>query len=191
VLLIIAARDFYYPEYSPVRNNLELSGVECRVASTTLEECWPNDKSPKIPVAPDLRLADAKAQDYDAIYFVGGEGSLDYAEGGQHFDSAKRLIREALTTKCIVSAVGLGVVVLAEADVMVGKRAAAYPFGTPPGIYVRRLNASGVQATDDAAVTDGPFVTGRAPQDMRLFTIALLKRLGIEPPAQQSTVPRE
>ena len=74
---------------------------------------------------------------------------------------------------------------------MVGKRAAAYPFGNPPGIYVRRLNASGVQATDDAAVTDGPFVTGRAPQDMRLFTIALLKRLGIEPPAQQTTAPRE
>jgi putative intracellular protease/amidase len=190
VLLIIAAQDFYYPEYGPVRNILELKGVECRVASTTLDECLPNEKSPMIPVTPDLLLADAKAADFDAIYFCGGEGSLEFAEGGSHFAEAKRLIQEALATRCTVGAVGLGVVALAEADVMRGKKAAGYPFGSPPGIYLRRISARGVRNAQDAVAVDGPFITGAAPQDVRLFAETLLKRLGIEPPVQPATEPR-
>ena len=180
VLLIIPPRDFYYPEYGPVRNALEAHGVEFRTASTTLDECLPNDISPQIPVTPDLLLADVRAADYDAVYFCGGEGALDYAEGGKYSAEAQRLIRDALAAECAVTAMGIAVVVLAEADVLEGRQAACNPHGKPPGIYVRRVKARGVHYMEDAVVEDGPFLTGRAPQYVQLFTKSLLKRLGIE-----------
>jgi serine/threonine protein kinase/putative intracellular protease/amidase len=183
VLLIIAPRDFYYPEYHPVRNVLEANGIECRTASATLEECRPNIHSPQVPVTPDLRLADANVSDYDAIYFCGGEGSLEFAEGGAHAVPARRLIREALATKCTVSAMGVAVVALAEADVLDGRQAACNPYGTPPGIYVRRAKARGVQYLESSVVEDGPFLTGRSPDSVRLFAESLVKRLGIAPRA--------
>jgi serine/threonine protein kinase/putative intracellular protease/amidase len=191
VLLIIAPRDFYYPEYGPVRNALENNGVECRVASTTLAKCLPNDKSPQIPVTPELLLADAQIADYDAVYFCGGEGCLEYAEGGRFSTDARRLIREAVSAKCMLAAMGLGVVVLAEADVLRGRQAACHPYGTPPGIYVRRIGARGVHCTQDAVVEDGLFLTGRAPQDVRLFNYSLLKRLGIDAQPQPGAAPSD
>jgi serine/threonine protein kinase/putative intracellular protease/amidase len=180
VLIVIAPRDFYYPEYGPVRNALENNGVECQVASTTQGECLPNDKSQQIPVTPEVLLAEVKAADYDAVYFCGGEGCLEYADGGRFSADARRLIREALAAKCTIAAVGIGVVVLAEADVLRGRQAACHPYGTPPGIYVRRIGARGVHCTQDAVVEDGLFLTGRAPQDVRLFNYSLLNRLGID-----------
>jgi putative intracellular protease/amidase len=181
VLIVIPPRDFYYPEFGPVKNVLEAHGVRCRVASTKLGECLPNDKSPPIAVKADLLLTDARLADYDAIYFCGGEGCLEYAEEGRHAAEARKLIGEALAANSIVAATGIGVVVLAEADVLRDRQATCNPYGMPRGIYVRRMEARGVRYNEDAVVEDGPFLTGRAPQDVRPFTYALLKRLGIEP----------
>lgn len=181
VLLILPARDFYYPEYGPVLNMLKGHGVECHTASTTLEECLPNAWSHQIPVKPDLLLADVKTADYDAIFFCGGEGGLEYAEDGKHAAEAQRLIREAIAAQRTVSAIGNGVVILADANVLRGKRATCSPWGKPPGIYVRWIEARGAICTQDPVTEDGLFLTGRAPDNVRAFTEALLKRLGIEP----------
>jgi putative intracellular protease/amidase len=132
-------------------------------------------------IQPDLLLHDVRAADYHAIYFCGGEGVEVFAAGGEFSAQIRRLIRDALAADCIVSANGLGVVVLAEAGVLRGRQAACYPYGKPPGVYVRRIENCGVLCTSEPTVDDGPFLTGRAPQDVQRLIRGLLKRLNIEP----------
>jgi putative intracellular protease/amidase len=160
-----------------------LRGITCRIASTTLVECQPSQPAPPIvhPVKPDLLLADAKAADYDAIYFCGGVGCEELAGEGKHSAEVRRLIHDALSANRTVAAMGTGVVILAEADVLQGRKAACYPYGKPPGAYARRIERRGALCSDEPVAEDGLFLTGRAPQDMRLFSEALLKRLGVEP----------
>jgi putative intracellular protease/amidase len=186
LLVIIASHDFYYPDFSPVFNQLTMHGVECKIASTTLGECQPNATSPPIPVQPNLLLADAQAADYDAIYFCGGEGIEELCPGGAAAADAKRLIDEALAARRIVAASGMGVVVLAEADALRGRRVACYPYGRPPGSYARRIANCGAACSDEGIVEDDLFVTGRAPQNVRALSQILLHRLGIEPVARGS-----
>ena len=131
---------------------------------------------------PDLLLRDVRASDYDAICFLGGEGCDVYAARGSHAEEAKRLIDEALAEGKLVTSIGMGGVVLAEAGVLQGRQATCYPFGEPPGIYVRRLEAAGAVWRDEPVVEDGPFITQQTPRDVNLFARALLRRLGVEPP---------
>jgi putative intracellular protease/amidase len=126
-------------------------------------------------------LADAKAADYDAICFGGGAGCEQYVGHGTHALEARRLIKEALAAKCTVSAMGIGVVILAEADVLRGRQAACYPWGDVPGMYARRIEARGVRCAGEGVVEDGPFLTGAGLSHNLQFVEVLVKRFGIEP----------
>ncbi len=183
VLMIVPSRDFNYAEVDPVRNQLGMYGVVWRIASTTLDACRAQEGGPpiQVPVKPDLLLTDAKAADYDAIYFCGGKGCEEYAAQGKQFAEARRLIDEALAANCTVSAMTTGVVILAEADVLRGRRAACYPWGEAPGVAAQRIEAQGAICSEQPVVEDGPFLTGRLTPDVQVFSRVLLKRLGIEP----------
>jgi len=190
VLIVVPSRDFFYAEVDPVRNQLAMYGVAWHIASTTLNECRPQPGGPPIQllVKPDLLLADAKAADYDAIYFCGGKGIEEFAGQGQQGGDARRLIEEALAIQCTVSAMSRGVTVLAEANVLQGRRVACYPWNDSIGLVADRLKARGAICLDQAVVEDGPFLTGREPGDMRAFILAFIKRLRIEPrPPPSST----
>jgi putative intracellular protease/amidase len=192
VLIIIPSRDFAYSESNTVRTQLIRFGVTCDIASTTLDDCQPFPQSsaaPAQPVKPDLLLANAKVTDYTAIYFCGGTGAEEYAKQGTSASQARRVIDEALAAHRIVAATGIGVVVLAEAGALRGREAACYPYGQPPLVYARRIEAGGALCSTQPVVEDGPFLTNRGPQDMAPFTRALLKRLGIEPRPPPSPAP--
>jgi serine/threonine-protein kinase len=182
VLFILASKDFYFPEYWSIRARFERDGVKVTVAAGALEaaEPVPNVMDPKqMPVDPDVALADVFAADYEAIYFCGGTGVEEFVGNGQYAAQARRLIDEALAAERLVTALGTGPVVLAEAGVLKGVRATCYPFGQPPGIYRRRLERAGAIVVDVPAETAGLFVTGRGPSDMNAFAEAVLKRLNV------------
>ncbi len=184
VLMVVPPRDFYYPDVHTVRRQLPLFGVTCHIASTTPEECVPNAESRLVPepIKPDLLISDARAADYDAIYFCGGQGIEVYVGDGQHAVQVRRLIQEALAAKCTLAAMGMGVVVLAEADVLRGRQAACYPYGKLE-MYKQRIKARGAVCSEEAIVEDDPFLTGRAPQDLQALHPRVFEAVGHRGPA--------
>jgi putative intracellular protease/amidase len=84
VLMVIANQDFYYKEYSDTRIALEAGGVDTVVAATTTDIAVPHANSGQVEagvsgeIRPDIALAQADADDYSAIVFVGGWGSSMY-----------------------------------------------------------------------------------------------------------------
>lgn len=158
VLMVIADdHDFYYQEYGDTRASLEAAGVEVDVAATTLSPSTPHANSgqgtaPGI-VVPDLTLAEANADDYSAILFVGGWGSSMYQYDfpgdydNNHYDGdlvtkeiVNDLIGDFAEQDKYVTAICHGVTVLAWARVdgespLNGKQTTAHYIGSPAVFY--------------------------------------------------------
>jgi serine/threonine protein kinase len=181
VLFVVTPRDFYGLYYIGVRRQLDLRNVKCHVASINTHECVSSRKVPTVTVKPDLMINYTWATNYDLIYFVGGDGCNIYANGGSHQLQAKQLIDDALDARCVIAAMGMASVVLAEAGVLKGRRATGTRYGSPPGSYIERLTAAGVKWVDAPVVQDGPFLTGRDPQDVQEFIYAMMERLSVLP----------
>lgn len=84
VLMVIADQDFYYKELNDTRAAIVREGLDVVVAASTTNPATPHANSGQIEAGvsgietPDIALADADADDYSAIVFVGGWGSSMY-----------------------------------------------------------------------------------------------------------------
>lgn len=176
VLLVLANRDFYAPDYAPLRASLEAEGLAVRVAAGTLDRCVPHGGNLAETVQPDLPLSAVNASDYSAIAFVGGWGasSYQYAFEGTYHEAAyrpdlataqavSRIVGDALASEKPVSAICHGVSVLAWARVdgvspLAGRRVAAYS-GGGPGFRYRGVDyADAAVSTRWHVETNGAFM---------------------------------
>lgn len=119
-------------------------------------------------IAPDLLIADAKAEDYDALLLPGGVGNPDRLRMEA---DAVALIRAFAKAGKPVAAICHGPWLLVEADVIRGRRVTCWP-----SIRTDLKNAGG-ELVDEAAVIDGNIITSRKPDDVPAFTEALAKAL--------------
>lgn len=176
VLLVLANRDFYAPDYGPLRSALEAEGLTVRVAAATLEPCVPHGGDPAEAVRPDVPLSLVNAAEYSALAFVGGWGasSYQYAFPGTYHEAAyrpdlataqavSRVIGDALAAGKPVSAICHGVSVLAWARVdgvspLAGRRVAAYSGGAPGFRYGGVDHADGAVPTRWHVETNGAFM---------------------------------
>ena len=134
VLIVIANNDFYYTEYSAPRAALEAAGISVVVGAGRRELSVPHANtgytSGNGAVMPDIALANARAENYSAIVFVGGWGApqYQYAFPGTYNNAAyngtpairaesNRLINEFVAQNKLITGVCHGVSVLAWARV--------------------------------------------------------------------------
>ena len=153
VLIVIANNDFYYTEYSLPRAALEAAGIPVVVGAGRRELSVPHANtgytSGNGAVMPDIALANARAEDYSAIVFVGGWGAAQYqyAFAGTYNnvayngtpairEAANRLINEFVSQDKIVTGVCYGATVLAWSRVngqslLQGRAATTAEFNSP------------------------------------------------------------
>jgi serine/threonine protein kinase len=180
VLLVLASRGFYYPDYEPVRKALDAAQVPVTVAALTRAPAIPmpphGTQPDWPPINPDIALSEANAGDYDMIIFCGGLGVLkEYCKGAPGHETAKNLILAMLNGGKFVTALCGGPAVLADAGVLRGKRATCY-MGT--SAYRDRLVAGGAIKGEGAVVEEGKIITGRGPdQDAQEFARVIVARL--------------
>lgn len=153
-LLVIYPR-FNEDEYNIPRAVLEDAGVVVTVAAPSLDLVKGKDKQTE--VLPDLRLADARGSDYDAIVFAGGMG-VDVDDPEAH-----RIAQEAVAEAKVVAAICIAPIILAKAGVVEGKRATA-------ATYWNTLEKAGaVVVTSGHVVRDGLLITANSPGGAREF----------------------
>lgn len=164
VLFVIAQQGFQDHEYLEPKKVLETGGVQTKTASKTTNEALGKLGA---RVKPDLALKEARAQDYDAIIFVGGPGAASYFDDEQ----ALKLARDADHAGKILAAICIAPVILANAGVLKGKRATVWP--SEGG----NLRAKGAEYTGEDVTRDGRVITASGPQAAREFGQAILKAL--------------
>jgi len=165
-ILIMATNRFEESELFGPREILLSKGAKVSLASLDRDEIMATiHDDPGRTITPDLTIAEVHADDYDALLLPGGVGNPDRL----------RMDREAVALIKAFDAAGkpIGAIchapwLLAEADVLRGRRATSWP-----SIRTDIRNA-GAEVVDEAAVTDGHLVTSRKPDDVPAFTAALI-----------------
>jgi protease I len=155
VLMVIAPADFRDEEYFDTRKILEDAGNKVTVVNSTGQAS--KSMFGKI-VKPDKAIHDVNAKDFDAIIFVGGSGSSVYFDN-QH---ALNLAREFSKSDKIVAAICMAPSILANAGILNGKRATAFPSEK------NNINAVGTY-TGKLVEIDGKIITGNGPQAAKEF----------------------
>ncbi len=165
-ILIVATDRFEESELFGPKRILEANGAKVLVASlnTTPIQATVHD-DPGRTIRPDLTIAEAKMEDFDALVLPGGLGSPDRLRTEV---TVIALIRAFNSAAKPIASICHGPWLLVEADVLRERRATSWP-----SIRTDLVNA-GATWLDEPAVTDGHILTSRKPADVPEFTGALI-----------------
>ena len=149
VLMVIAPVDFRDEEYFDTRKIIEDAGNEVIVVNSTGQPS--KSKFGKI-VKPDKSFYDIDSNEYDAIVFVGGAGS------SQYFDNKKalELVKEFNEDGKVVAAICIAPSILANAGILSGKKATAFPSERNNLNAVCTYTGNPVEVDDKIVTANGP-----------------------------------
>jgi protease I len=165
-ILVMATDGFEESELFAPRAILRGQGAEVVLAAPALSPIQATvSDDPGRTIRPDLTIADARPEDFDALVLPGGVINPDALRTDA---SAVALVRAFVAAGKPVGAICHGPWLLVEADVLRGRRATCWP-----SIRTDLRNA-GVELSDDRVVTDRNLVTAQAPEDVEAFTAALI-----------------
>ena len=167
VLMVIAHQRFRDEELLHTRDVLVKKGAKVVVASTSMA---PASGMLGARVKPDALLGRVKAEDYDALVFVGGAGAEVYFND----DRALELARSAHSQGKVVAAICIAPSILALAGLLNGKRATVWNGAK----YTAILRDRGARYTAEPVTVDGNIITASGPQAARRFGEAIAKALG-------------
>ncbi|WP_310468031.1 type 1 glutamine amidotransferase domain-containing protein [Sphingomonas sp.] len=168
-VLIMASDGFEESELFGPREILRGEGATVVLAAPTPSPIQATvHDDPGRTIRPDLVIADAKAENFDALLLPGGVRNPDTLRLN---GDATALIRAFAAAQKPIAAICHGPWLLVEADVLRGRRATCWP-----SIRTDLANA-GALLEDAPAVTDGNLVTSRKPEDITAFTEALIELL--------------
>jgi protease I len=165
-VLIMATDGFEESELFGPLQILRERGADVKLAALDLKPIQATvHDDPGKTIRPDLTVADARADHYDALILPGGVRNPDQLRTSK---AAIDLIRAFHKAGKPVAAICHGPWLLIEADLLRGKTATSWP-----SIRTDMKNA-GANVVDEPAVTDGNIVTSRNPDDVPAFTEAVI-----------------
>lgn len=165
-VLIMASNGFEQDELFVPLERLRAAGCRVAVAAPTTEPIRATVlDAPGEWITPDLAIAEARADDWDALLLPGGLINPDHLRTDS---AAVALVRAFVAAGKAVGAICHGPWLLIEADALRGRRATSWP-----SIRTDLRNA-GATLVDQAVVADGPIVTAVGPGDSAAFADALL-----------------
>jgi protease I len=167
ILMVLAQRDFRDEEFIEPRHALESAGHRVIIASKSIGPCTGVRGS---TVRASVALSEVRANRYDGVVFVGGEGARAYFDD----PAAHRIAIELSRAGKLLGAICLAPVILARAGVLMGKRATAFP----PDLDA--LTERRALARHQEVVIDGKLVTASSPSYARAFGAALVQVLTLQ-----------
>jgi protease I len=117
----------------------------------------------------DVTVDRADPDGYDALVLPGGVANGDFVRGDER---AVRFTKRFFDAGKPVAAICHGSWVLAEADVVRGRRMTSWP------TLRTDLRNAGADWVDEEVVTDNGLVTSRKPDDLKAFCAKLIEAVG-------------
>jgi protease I len=168
-ILILATNGFEQAELEVPRDRLKAAGAKVDVVSPEDGEIKGWDKTDwGRPVNVDRKLADARAEDYDAIVMPGGQINPVLLRVKKE---ALDLIRTFYRTGKTVAAVCHAPWLLIETGIARGHKMTSYK-----SIKTDVMNAGG-EWEDSSVVTDNGVITSRNPNDLEDFSKKIIEEV--------------
>lgn len=165
-IAVLATNGFEPSEFSEPVKALRNAGAEVVVVSLEKGSIEGKGGEPRVEV--DIAVDDAREADYHALLLPGGVVNPDTLRTNER---AVRFVRDFFEVGKPVGAICHGPWMLAEADVIRGRRLTSYS-----SIKTDLINA-GANWVDEEVVVDQGLVTSRTPDDLEAFNAKLLEEI--------------
>lgn len=169
VLMVIAPKDFEDCEVIEPKAILEANGAQVTIASITTDTAIGLNG---FKIKRDIKISDAKVDDYDAIVIPGGTGVI-----GTLWDNEELriLIQQFNAQNKIVASMCAAPPTLAKAGILKGKTVTMFPWDDG----IKELTSRGAIYVNEETVTDGNIVTAKNPAASKSFGLAICDALKI------------
>jgi len=175
VLMIVADKDFFDPEYVQPKAALESEGYKVRLASIGgVKAVGLNG----LEVKPDVAVAKASAEQYSALMLVGGYGAVQFY-GNKPLIA---LIQDFHAQGKLIGAQCFSPVVVAEAGLLNGANATCW--STQSSL----LNSAGASYTGNTVEVSGRIVTGVSGTDPNIREFIAMYAKGLRGELPQASV---
>jgi putative intracellular protease/amidase len=152
VLIIVAPKEFRDVEYIVPRAFWEQVGMEVKTASSVRESRGRFG----FVVQNDFLIDEVSADDFDGIFFVGGMGSLEFADD----PSAKALAESFVAQGKAVGAICAAPRLLLQWGIMEGKKCTGNEWD---GTLAEMCSKYGATYVEEPVVVDGNICTAEGP----------------------------
>lgn len=165
-IAILVAKGFEQVELTEPRRALDEAGAATTVISPEMGmvRAW-NETDWGIEVPVDQVLAQADADDYDALLLPGGVMNPDYL---RREPKAVEFVKAFMEAGKPVAAICHGPWLLAEAEVVAGRRLTSF------SSIKTDLRHAGADWVDEPVVVDNNLITSRKPADIQAFNQAII-----------------
>jgi protease I len=168
-VLMLATDGFEESELFEPRQALLDAGAQVTLASIKTDPITGETGGEKgKSVTPDTTLDQIELDQFDALVLPGGVGNPDKM---RMEPKAVEIVRAFMDSGRLVAAICHAPWLLAEADVVAGRRLTSWP-----SIRTDLANA-GADVVDQEVVTDGNLITSRKPDDIPAFNRAVIAAL--------------
>jgi protease I len=163
VLMVIPHTQFRDEEFFEPKKIFESEGATVTVASTSVRTCH-GTMGGTIPS--QIAIADAKAEDFDALVICGGPSTPDFLWN----DKALPVLATAMSgAGKVIAAISLATVVLAKAKLLTGKKATVYFL--PQAI--QELKTGGATYVTEPLVVQDKLILAEGPTESARFGHAI------------------
>lgn len=170
MLVMLPSQGLWFPDYQQLAKAADGTTTELVFASAASRPSELVMSSPPGIAVPDVKLGPGvRAEDYDAIIFIGYDTG-EFLPGGAAGADAARLINEFQLQKKVVASLCAGQRVLAQHGALRGKQVAPCA-----SVKLDEITYEGGTLTDRAVVADGLVVTASDAKDAPQFLQAIKK----------------
>jgi len=170
ILMVIAPKNFRDEELNHPKEIFEKEGAKVTIGCKQMGKC---SGMLGATATPNILIKDAKANDYDAVIVVGGNGSPEHLWNDSQLH---KLIQEADKSNKVIAAICLSCAVLAKAGILKNREATVYE--TPESL--KELQNGGAKFIKKDVIVFGKTITANGPAAAKDFgkaiTEAIIKR---------------
>ncbi|HLH12899.1 MAG TPA: type 1 glutamine amidotransferase domain-containing protein [Methylovirgula sp.] len=168
-ILIIATTGFEQLELTVPRDELRKAGAKVEVASQDGKPIrgW-NIKDWGETVPADLKIADAKPENYAALVLPGGVMNPDHL---RRDENALKIVRAFLDSGKVVAAICHAPWLLIEVDALRGRNVTSF------WSLRKDVENAGGRWVDKPVVTDQGIITSRSPDDLKVFVPKIIEEI--------------
>ena len=169
IALIIVFKDFMDEEYFIPLQNFNDAGFDVVTVSTSLGTALGfYGGEAKV----DILIEDLNVKEFNAVIFVGGNGSVKHLDDPNFHNIAKETVKSGK----LLGAICFAPAIIAKAGILAGKKATVWSSNTGRRT-IKILKEGGAEYADEDVVVDGNIITANGPQSAEKFAKEIVNKL--------------